>query len=148
MKGFVADKLCFLAAGMLMALLIPWCFGPYTSIVLELILVICLAGLCRQILLLPIDLIFKKRGKKTKKLRFDGSIAILRYDIIGKKLYCRCRFQTDDGLLFLLIPDAGSSVEELINENLPPKDVLLTVTYYRFSKLLIEWKECYTESDR
>lgn len=148
MKEFVADKLCFLAAGMLMALLIPWCFGPYTTIVLELILVISLVGLCRQILLLPIDLILKKRGKKTKKVRFDGSVAILKYDIIGKEFYCRCRFQTDDGPLFLLIPDAGSSVEEVINENLPPKDVLLTVTYYCFSKLLIEWRECSTESDR
>lgn len=56
MKGYVSDRLLFLLFGIIMLSVVPYLYGPASSIWIDIIIIITWGGLCWRIIILPIDL--------------------------------------------------------------------------------------------
>ncbi len=136
MKTFIIDKvLIFLVSGSLFILLflledfstkeaIKWVLG-----------IIILWGLgCRELFLLPIDLLL---GKSSKTCVFYSCTYVDKYEFFRKRYYFCYHFVVGIKDVFLLNPIAYKINDEV---ELPPKDKKIKITYYRLSKLLLSWE--------
>ena len=147
MRVFVLDHLFFLLFGVGISigllLLNP---HPIVMVVLELIIVITWGILCKSMLLFPLDLVF---GKRVNTCYFGTTLSVVNYKFFRKKCYWNWRFfaKGSNERLDLHNPISCSRAS-LSSIEQPPKDRILEITYYPFSKLLISWKIHEAESDQ
>lgn len=135
MKSFIIDKMIMLLIGTVFALIIPHLFGPISSAILIILIIIIWGFRCKQILLLPFDLLIKR---KVKKGHFSTWCFIQRYDVL-QMYYSEARFIDKNNEVDIIIPTCCSQAEKVM-DLLPPKDRTVIIEYYPLSKILIQWR--------
>lgn len=138
MKKFIIDQILFLATGIAAMISLPFFCGPFFTLFFEIVCLICLGYLCRRILLLPLDLI---SGKVSQTAYFACHGLGESLDFYKNTAYWEWKFYFgNDQRLILLAPIAATKKEDYKIVQ-PPKDVKLKITYFRFSKILLEWEQ-------
>ena len=115
---------------------IPSLFGPITSTILELLTVVTWCLLCKQLLLYPLDLLL---GKKKSMCFFDSCVSTNKYEFFRKKGFCIWRFVSENSRIDLTVP-LSRSMAKIASEETPPKNELLIISYYPFSRILYNWE--------
>jgi len=136
MKVFLIDKGLTLLVGGFIVAAIPFLFGPITSTILELLTVVIWCLLCKQLLLYPLDLLF---GKKKSMCFFDSCVSTNKYEFFRKKGFFIWRFVSDNSRIDLTVP-LSCSIAKIASEEIPPKNELLIISYYPFSRILYNWE--------
>lgn len=135
MKKFVIDQILFLLLGIAMLLYIPVFCGPVFTLILECLVVLSWGYLCRRILLLPLDLFC---GKITQTAYFASQNRIEDLEFFKRTYYCEWKFHLKNNqTLGLFVPIAFSEKETSMIVP-PPKNTALKITYYRFSKIMLQ----------
>lgn len=136
MKKYILDQALFLAVGIAIIACIPIVCGPFFTLFFEIVVILCWGYLCRRILLLPVDLII---GKATQTAYFATQSGIEDLEFF-KNMYCReWKFNLRNGQLLRLLVPIAVAKEETHKMSLPPKDLKLRITYFRLSKILLQW---------
>lgn len=136
MKKFLIDQLLFLFCGITIAIAIPHLCNPVFSVIFEFVVMFSWGVLCRRILLIPFDLL---AGAVTKTAYFSTQHNIEKYEFFKDGFGSICKFYLNSHqTITLLVPN---SIEGTSYYNsLPEKDRKIEITYYRFSKLLLNWE--------
>ena len=136
MKKFLIDQILFMVIGVIIMAIIPFFCGPIFTFIFEILLILCWGYLCRRILWLPIDCIL---GKVSQTVYFSSQCGVEDLEFIRTTKYCVWKFYFgNDQTLKLLVPMAIKK-EGICNVDRPQKDDKLRITYYRFSKILLQW---------
>lgn len=133
MKRYFVDQAIFLLFGVAIAICIPFICGTISTVIFEIVVVLCWGYLCRRILLMPLDLIC---GPKTKSVCFSTQVGIEDFEFFKGKHCCEWKFYYGKNeTLKLLFP------LEKINDEIerPIKDEKIDIVYYPFSKILCHW---------
>lgn len=138
MKQYIIDQLIFLILGIWMMSILPWMCGYIIifTIISELIAILSLSYLCRRILVLPLDLILKKRREE---VFFSKVSSINDYEFFKGKYCCEWKFYSSKGTMEVLVPVALTE-EEIHNMEKPLVDQKVRICFYRFSKILYSWE--------
>ena len=141
MRKFVIDKVLYLLYGIATGIGI-YVFERYMvlTIIIEAVLIWCLADQCRQLFALLIDVC---EGSVTKEVYLSGRIIYRGYDFFSRGHYSEWQFYYGgSGILRLCVPDIKNSglLEEMKNQR---RDQKLKVTYYKLSKILISFEPVY-----
>lgn len=136
MKVFLLDKGLTLLVGGLIVAAIPLLFGPITSTILELLTAFIWCLLCKQLLLYPLDLLV---GKKKRMCYFHSCVSTDKYEFFRKRWFCTWRFVSENSRMDLTVP-FSCSIAKIESEETPPKNVLLIIVYYPFSRILYSWE--------
>ncbi len=138
MRKFVIDKVLYLLYGIAAGIGV-YVFEKYLvlTIILEAVLIWCLANQCRQLFALLIDVC---KGSVTKEVYLSGRIIYRGYDFFSRGHYSEWTFYYGgSGILRLCVLDTKSNelLEEMKNQR---RDQKLKVTYYKLSKILISFE--------
>lgn len=136
MKKFLIDQLLFLAVGIGIVMSIPFLCGPIFTFIFEVVVAICWGYLCRHILLAPFDLLY---GKVMRDGYFVTQLCVFDYEFYKGLHYPEWKFSCANKLLVLVVPMAAT-MDEIHKIEYPPKNVKLTITYFRFSKILLSYE--------
>ena len=137
MKKYIVDQLIFLLAGIGIMITIPFFCGPIFTMIFEAITALSWIGLCWRIIVLPLDLL---REKEEKTVYFSKQQQFERYETF--KRYCfEWVFHYGGNQKITLLVPASVKKEELKAIECPKKNVPIKITYYRFSKILIDWEQ-------
>lgn len=137
-KKLIIDQVLILAAfiAFMTAFRILW--GPVNAVVLGIVSILPCVYLCRRILLLPLDLISGEVSQTAYFAVQQGSESL---KFFKGTAYWEWKFYFGDHqILLLLVPVAAEGKEEFKIVQ-PPKDAKLKITYFRFSKILLEWEQ-------
>lgn len=138
MKKLIIDQTLLLVTGIAVMIGIPTFCGPFFTVLFEIIIIISWGYLCRRILLLPLDLI---SGEVSRTAYFALQQGGAYLEFFKDMDYWEWKFYFgNDQKLFLLVPIATKGKEGYKKIVQPPKDVKLKITYFRFSKILLEWE--------
>ena len=137
MKRFFIDQALLLTVGIAIMMSIPALFAPTAALIMEIMMIAALAILCRRLLLLPLDLII---GKTSKSVYFATQCRVEPLEFFKQAKPCIWKFYFGgNGKLLLLNPNTKGKDGATILD-LPPVDVKLNITYYRLSKILVDWE--------
>ncbi len=136
MKMFIMDKISTLVVVLFIMAIVPSVVGPKVTVILEILIAIVWGFLCRQLLLLPLDLI---NGEKTERMYFLSCVSIEKYEFFRKKGYAIVLFGDDRHRIALSTP-LPCLISEITPNDLPPKNYPLMISYYPLSKVLVKWK--------
>lgn len=136
MKKFIIDQVLFLIVGIGIMICIPLLCGPKSAFLFEIVVVISWGFLCRRVLLLPFDLIY---GKVTRFVYFSTQLSIGDYELFAGKHYPEWKFSYDNKTLVLMVPIAAT-IEEIHRINRPKQDEKLRITFFYFSKILLDYE--------
>ena len=140
MKKYIIDRLIFLLAGIGIMIGIPFFCGSIFTIFFETMTVLAWIGLCWRMIILPLDLLC---GKEEKTVYFSRQQQIEKYEFFKK--YCfEWAFHYDGNKKITLLVPISVKKEEIASIQCPKKDVPVKITYYRFSKILIDWDQIST----
>lgn len=89
MRKFITDQILFFAIGLAIMIGIPFFCGPIFTLLLEMIAIVSWGYLCRQLLLLPLDLIC---GKVTRSVCFSSQCGVGDYEFYFHQHYCEWKF--------------------------------------------------------
>lgn len=135
MKKLIVDQAVFLGIGIAIMILIPTFCGPIFTVFFQIIVALCWSYLCQRILFLPLDVIL---GKKSQTVYYSAPHSIDSLEFFKRTNYYVLKFYFEkDKTLKLLLPTPIETAETV----LPPKDMKIRITYYRFSKILLEWEQ-------
>lgn len=141
MRKFVIDKVLYLLYGIAAGIGV-YVFEKYLvlTIILEAVLIWCLANQCRQLFALLIDVC---KGSVTKEVYLSGKIISWGYDFFSRGSYTELKFYYGgSGILRLCVP--GIKNNELLEQmKSQGRDQKLKVTYYNLSKILISFEPVY-----
>lgn len=141
MRKFVVDKVLYLLYGIAAGIGV-YVFEKYLvlTIILEAVLIWCLANQCRQLFALLIDVC---KGSVTKEVYLSGRIISWGYDFFSRGSYTEWKFYYGgSGILRLCVP--GIKNNELLEQmKSQGRDQKLKVTYYNLSKILISFEPVY-----
>lgn len=138
MTRYLIDQIAFLMVGVafLLYILFHYHLGVMT-------LLVCVAVLfawgffCWRTLLLPLDLLLKPL---TETLMFCSTATIWEGILLRKSYSPEWKFISKSGSkLFLLFP-VSLSLNEIKDMQTPRNNQAVEVTYYRLSKIIIDWK--------
>lgn len=129
MKRFLIDKTIFLVIEIIIMILIPLYLGPVFTLIFELMAIFSAVYLCRHILLLPLDLIV---GKTKKEMYFSSQRGYEENQVFKGKYPNWYFHYGENEKVSLVVPSCYDSV--------PEKDIKIKVTYYRYSKILLDWE--------
>ena len=138
MKKYVIDQFLFLAVGIAIIALIPLFCGPIFTYIFEIVVILSWTYLCRRILLLPIDLIL---GKVTRTVYFATQSGIEDLEFFKNMHCCEWKFNLENGQTLMLLVPKAIILQEVDKLVFPPKNVKLKITYFRLSKILLEWNQ-------
>ena len=138
MKKYIIDQFLFLAVGITIISLIPLFCGPVFTLIWELVAILIWGYLCRRILLLPIDLIL---GKVTRTVYFATQSSIEDLEFFKNMHCCEWKFNLENGETIRLLVLTVIKQQEVDKLVFPPKNVKLKITYFRLSKILLEWNQ-------
>lgn len=138
MKEYLIDQFLFLLVGSVCAISIPWMCNYILILVIifELMVILSVAYLCRRILVLPLDLILKKRSAD---VFFSRVSSMDDYEFFKGKYCCEWKFYSSKGTVEVLVPVALTE-EEIHNMEKPLVDQKVRICFYRFSKILYSWE--------
>lgn len=138
MKKYILDQSIFLVLGIAIMAFIPIICGSFFSLIFEIAVILCWGYLCRRILLLPFDLIL---GKVTKTAYFAAQCGIEDLEFFKNTYCCEWKFNLGNGRTLRLLVPISITKTEAYKVVSPPKDVLLRITYFRLSKIILEWDQ-------
>ena len=136
MKKYVIDQFLFLVVGIAIIALIPLFCGPIFTFIFEVVVILSWTYLCRRILLLPIDLIL---GKVTRTVYFAAQCSIEDLEFFKNLHCCEWKFNLENGQTLILLVPTAITLQEVDNLVFPQKNVKHKITYFRLSKILLEW---------
>lgn len=136
MRTYILDKSIVFLVGVGIFIAIPLLFDPIYSIVLRAVTAIAWLYWCKDLLLLPIDLLL---GKTVQAYRFEGCLTVDQYESFRKKYWCVWRFNNGGKRLTLNVPLSCSQEETF--KRMPSVGQTLTIAYCRLSGLLCSWEE-------
>lgn len=139
MTMFIIDQILLALTGIAMIICAPIFCGPIFTIVLQIIIALTWILLCRQLFLLPIDLVL---GKKKETQFFYGTVNVERCEFFRKKYYRKCLFYNGQEKNFILTIPVVLSKEALDNQELPQQGQKIEVSFYPLSKILCGWNPC------
>ncbi len=134
MRKYLIDQVLFLIAGIGIMICIPFLCGPIFTFVFEIAVAISWGYLCRRVLLFPLDLLF---GKVTSNVYFATQLGLVDYEFRKGRHCPEWKFTSGNKTLVLLVPMAAT-LEEILKLEQPKKDEKLRITYFRFSKILLD----------
>ena len=137
MKRFIIDQLLFLAIGIIIMISIPYFCGSVFTTVTETVVVVCWSYLCRRILLLPFDLLI---GKVTQLGYFSCQCGIEDLEFFKDMGCYEWKFFFENNQIFQLLVPTAIKTDNAIRISQPKKNVKLRVTYFRLSRILIDWE--------
>lgn len=137
MKEYVIDQVLFLAIGIWIMIFIPTMCGHILilMIIFELMAGLSFGYLCRRILVLPLDILLKKRTEIVYFSRMNTDL----YEFFKGKYYCEWVFYSSKGTISVLVPVALCQVE-ILNMEKPVVNQKVRICFYRFSKILYSWE--------
>lgn len=138
MKKYVIDQFLFLTVGIAIIALIPLFCGPIFTYIFEIVVILSWTYLCLRILLLPIDLIL---GKVTRTVYFATQSGIEDLEFFKNMHCCEWKFNLENGQTLMLLVPKAITLQEVDKLVFPPKNVKLKITYFRLSKILLEWNQ-------
>jgi len=115
---------------------IPQFCGPIFTLFFEIAVILCWGYLCRRILLIPIDLIL---GKTSQIVYFSSQCYVEDLEFFKNTHYYVWRFCLKNNQSLTLLVPIGFKKEETTTIAPPAKNARLQITYFRFSKILLEW---------
>lgn len=137
MKKYIVDKLLFLLTGIGIMIAIPFFCGPIFTIIFETITALSWIGLCWRILVLPLDLLC---GKEEKTVYFSRQQDLEEYEFFKRNCFEWVFHYGGNQKITLLVP-VSIKKENLASIKCPKKNAPIKITYYRFSKILIDWEQ-------
>lgn len=137
MRKYLVDQLLFLIAWIGIMICIPLLCGPIFTFILETMVAISWGYLCRRILLLPFDLLF---GKVTRSVYFASQACIDDCEFYINRHCPEWRFYYENKTLILLIPMVAT-MEVICKRERPKTNAKLSITYFRFSKILLGYDQ-------
>ena len=138
MKKYVIDQFIFLVMGIAIMILIPTFCGPFFTLIFEIAVILSWGYLCRRILFLPFDLIL---GKVTKTVYFAAQCGIEDLEFFKNTYCCEWKFNLENGQTLRLLVPIAITKKEAYKMVSPQKDVKLRITYFRLSRILLEWNQ-------
>lgn len=137
MKKYIIDQIIFLLAGIGIMIGIPFFCGPIFTMIFETITALSWIGLCWRIIVLPLDLL---HGKGVKTVYFSRQQHLEEYELFKRNCFEWVFHYGGNQKITLLVP-ASVKKEELTSIECPKKDAPIKITYYHFSKILIDWEQ-------
>lgn len=137
MRKYLIDQIIFLIVGIGVMICLPRFCGPILTLVFEVMAAPSWVFLCRRILLLPLDLLY---GKVTHNAYFATQCGIEYYEFYKGKYCIELKFYYGKNQTLMLLASDATPEEELCSMKLPDKDKKLIITYFRFSKILLDWE--------
>lgn len=138
MKNFIIDQILFLVIGIAIMILIPIFCGLIFTLIFEIAVLLCWGYLCRRILLIPFDLIL---GQVTQTGYFATQCGIENLEFYKDMYYYEWKFNTANGQMLRLLVPTVVTQKEAYKIVLPPKDKKLNITYFKCSKILLQWHQ-------
>ena len=138
MKKYFLDQLLFLTIGIVMAIIIPFLWDSKMVTILEIVVILSWTYLCRRILILPIDFIV---GKLTKTVYFSALCRVEPYEFYKGKYCCKWKFYYGSNKTLTLLVPVALTREELSTMPKPDNSAKVRITYFRFSKILLDWDQ-------
>lgn len=138
MKKFILDQSLFLVLGIAIIIFIPTVCGPFFTLFFEVVAILSWGYLCRRILLLPVDLII---GKVTQTAYFATQSGIEDLEFFKSTYCCEWKFILRTGQTLRLLVPIAINKKEAYKLDPPQKDVIHRITYFRLSKILLEWDQ-------
>lgn len=135
MTLFLLDQILFALCGLGIMYSIPLVF-PYGLAILLEVITFCVWGyLCKNVILLPVDLLV---GKTTSIAVYNGKIGSVNFEFFRKKNYYIYKFSGENVDLHLIDPFMSnrSGIGEIDSLR---KGQLVKISYFRFSKLLCDY---------
>ena len=144
MKKYVLGKVLTLLLGLLLTLGLLFLQRkdgtiPFRGFFIPGLLCAIVVQHCRQLFLLLLDQV---GGKVTENGHFSAAGNLRRYDFFLGTFSCTWRFYIEQKKLDLIYP-LSLSKEKIETMAFPEEDKELTITYYRFSKILCGWNYAY-----
>lgn len=136
MKKFLIDQALFLILGIAIMISIPYFCGPIFTFLFEILVILFWGFLCRRLILIPIDFV---AGRVTRAVYFATQCGIDEYEFHKGRFFCEWKFYYGSNqTLYLLVPICATK-EDLAKMSLPKQDEKIWITYFRFSKILLNW---------
>ncbi|MCH5278423.1 MAG: hypothetical protein J1E60_01390 [Christensenellaceae bacterium] len=142
---YLLDQALLLIVGVGIIIGIPHFWGPVMTLILESLTILSWGYLCRRILLLPIDLLC---GRRAKQVHLVSQQVIDDYEFFRRRCSVEWKlYFGSKGKMFVLVPASAKRKEiDLIKRS--QKDEYISITYYRFSKILLDWQPISPKSDQ
>lgn len=136
MRAFIIEQLMILLSGVALAIGIPYAFKPILARILIILIALIWGCWCREILLLPLDLLL---GAKSEEMHFSRLFYIERCEFHPGKKYAIWQFYRDDHKIRRLIVPALKKEKALLSD-IPKADQKMFVKYYQLSKIVVTYK--------
>lgn len=136
MKKFIKDQCIFFFVGLVVMGYILYVFRRkmWFGFLLDAIILLPILYVCRRLVVLPLDMLLKP---KTREMRFIAKVGVHELQYTRDYSCFEWEFRDEkDRALRLLIPEATRQTS--ITQ--PKKDRLVRISYYRLSKLLMDWE--------
>ena len=140
MKKYIADKLILIILGIAFILYFSYTFKFIIALLLDIAIIVLWGLLCKDVLLLPLDVIL---GKKCKQVYFSSQADVVSYEFF-KRYAVTWNFRFGEKDLIRLLYPISVTKEELSSIKKPLNDQKVIIEYYRFSKILLGWKSVET----
>ena len=140
-KMFFLERGIIIVLGVFLPLPIPFIYSDryhfIVFIVLEVVMVRAALYICKETLLLPIDLY---NGAVVEEVYFDSVLHVWNHMLLGNSYYRELEFHREDKVLHLIIPEKVYSLDELSLKPVPPNNKKIRIVYYKRSRILLGWE--------
>ena len=136
MKEYLKDQAIELVILICMFLACPLAYTPEVTLVARILIVYSILGLDYRLILFPLDLIC---GKKSEIVYYESGVSSICLEFSKGKFCPQWKFTYGQNRLILLVPIVMTD-ETIQQLERPVQREKITITYYRFSKILLSYQ--------
>ena len=140
MRKYIVDKLLVLTVIIGIMIVLPFASRSVTIIIVEIGLAIGYGYMCWRVLVFSLDLLRGSRAQEMQTVYFVGVVLIEKYHILRQKYCIEWKFRYPNNKTITLLVPVSVPEEELDTIESPIPNAPVKITYYRFSKILINWE--------
>ena len=135
MRAFIIEKLVILFTGVAIAIGTPFAFQPTLATILIILITLIWGCWCREILLLPLDLLL---GVKSEEMYFSRLFFIEHCEFHRGKKYAIWQFYRGDQKIRRLIVPEFKKEKDILSD-IPKADQKMLVKYYQLSRIVVTY---------
>lgn len=139
MKTYVIDQVLFFVIGIVCLIVFNYffLFSSFFKLFCNIVIVLVWIFHCRRLLCLPLDLYC---GKEEQTVHYGTQLTTESLDFFNRKfgVYLKFYFGYNEKIILYLPTSINKTLANQLS--LPTHDQKITITYYRYSKILCSWK--------
>ena len=140
MREYIVDKLLVLIVIIGLMIVLPFASRSVTIIIMEIGLAVGYGYMCWRALVLPLDLLHGSQAQEMKTVYFVGVVWIEKYHILRQKCCIEWEFRYPNNKTIRVLVPVSVPEEEIDTIESPITNAPVKITYYQFSKILINWE--------